>query len=199
MRAIWATHALFSVTRPQLLISFGIAGAPQNDLRVGDVIVARSVRVLGKGSPGRSQVLAPLSETAHQAAVHALRSRGARFFPGIALTTSGVQAVDLTGLALEHPVLEMETAGIAQACVGRGVPVLALRAVSDSVDEPLPFDLEEYLDKNRNPKVGRIIARVIRHPSLFSRLNRLRRNAGRAAENLAVAMLAALEKHLPIL
>lgn len=196
MRAIRATHALLSVTRLRLLVSFGIAGAPQNDLRVGDVVVAHTVRVLGRESPGRSQVLAPLSESAQQAAAQALLPRGARFFPGNALTTSGAQAIDLTELALEHPVLEMETAGIAHASAGRGVPLLAFRAVSDSVDEPLPFDLEAYLDKDQNLKVGRIIAGVMLHPSLFARLNRLRKNAGRAAENLAVAMCAALEKHL---
>jgi adenosylhomocysteine nucleosidase len=197
MRAIRATHALFSVTRPQLIVSFGIAGAPTSDLRVGDVVVAHAVRMLAAGAPGRSQVLEQLSETACKAAELALLPRGARFFSGIALTMSGIQAPDLSGLPLEHLVLEMETAGIAQAASGRGVPVLALRAVSDSVDQPLPFDLEIYLDKEQKPRVGRIIAGVVRHPSLLARLNRLRRNAGLAAENSAVALIAALEKHLP--
>jgi adenosylhomocysteine nucleosidase len=199
MRAIRATHALFSVTRPQLVVSFGIAGAPQNDLCVGDVIVARAVRSFGQGSPGRSQDLLPLSEPAREAAAQALRPLGARFLQGIALTTPGVQPVDLTGLSLEHLVLEMETAGVAQACSRQGVPVLALRGVSDSVDQPLPFDLEAYLDGNQNLRVGRLLAGLVRDPTLFTRLNRLRRNAARAAENCALAMCAALEKHLPSL
>jgi adenosylhomocysteine nucleosidase len=199
MRALRAAHALFSMTRPQLVVSFGIAGSPQDDLRVGDMITVQTVSVLGQGSTGRAQVLASLSESARHAAAQALRPRGARFLPGIALTTSGVQAVNLAGLSLEHPVLEMETAGIAQACFSQSVPVLAVRAVSDSVDQPLPFDLETCLDKDQNRKVGRIFAGLIRDPSLFIRLNRLRKNAGRAAENCAVAMHAALEKHLPSL
>jgi adenosylhomocysteine nucleosidase len=197
MRAIRAVHALFSVTRPRLVVSFGIAGAPQPDLQVGDVIVAGTVRVLApSGSPGRSLALAPLSETACQAAARSLHHRGARFLPGIALTTSGAQTVNLTGLALDHPVLEMETAGIAQACLSQGVPVLAFRAVSDSLDQPLPFDLEALLDKDQNLKAGRILAGLVRDPSLLGRLIRLRKNAGRAAENCAAALHAALEKHL---
>jgi adenosylhomocysteine nucleosidase len=198
MRAIRAVHALFSLTRPRLVVSFGIAGAPQNDLQVGDVITARTVRSLARGSPGRSQDLLPLSAPASAAAAHALRPLGARFLHGIVLTTPGVQTVDLAGLSLEHPVLEMETAGIAQACSTWGVPVLALRGVSDSVDQPLPFDLEAYLDRDQNLKVGRLLVGLVRDPSLFSRLNRLRRNAARAAENCTVAMLAALEKHLSL-
>jgi adenosylhomocysteine nucleosidase len=200
MRAIRSVHALFSVTRPQLVVSFGIAGAPQPDLHVGDVIIAHTVRVLTpSGSAGRSQALAALSLTAQHAAALALHHRGARFLPGIALTTSGAQAVNLTGFALDHPVLEMETAGIAQACFSQGVPVLAFRAVSDSVDQPLPFDLGACLDTDQNLKIGRILSRLVRDPSLFTRLNRFRRNAGRAAENCAAAMYAALETHLPSL
>jgi adenosylhomocysteine nucleosidase len=196
MRATRAVHALFSATRPRLVVSFGIAGAPQNDLCVGDVIAAHTVRSLSRGSPGRSQDLLLLSEPAREAAARALRPLGARFLPGTALTTPGVQPVDLAGLFLEHPVLEMETAGIAQACSRRGVPVLALRGVSDSVDQPLPFDLEACLDSDQNLRVARLLAGLVRDPSLFARLNRLRRNAARAAENCTVAMLAALEKHL---
>jgi adenosylhomocysteine nucleosidase len=197
MRAIRAVHALFSTTRPRLVVSFGIAGAPQNDLHVGDVIVARAARSFARGTLGRSQDLLVLSEPARAAAVHALRPFGARFLPGTALTTPGLQTVDLAGLSFEHPVLEMETAAIAQACSTQGVPVLALRGVSDSVDHPLPFDLEEYLDREQNVRVGRLLAGLVRDPSLFTRLNLLRRNAARAAENCAVAMSAALEKHLP--
>ena len=200
MRAMRAVHAVFSVTRPQLVVSFGIAGAPKNDLCVGDVIVAHTVRSLNPlGLPGRSQALVPLSEPARQAAAGALHARGARFLPGIALTTPGLQAVNLAGLSLAHPVLEMETAGIAQACSSQGVPVLAFRGVSDSVDQPLPLDLEAYLDRDQNLKVGRLLAGVIRDPSLFNRLNRLRKNAARAAENCVVAMRAALETYLPSL
>ena len=197
MRAMRAVHALFSVTRPQLVVSFGIAGAPQNDLCVGDVIVAHTVRSLNAaGLPGRSQDLVSLSEPALQASAQALHTRGARFFSGIALTTPGVQTVNLAGLSVEHPVLEMETAGIAQACSSQDIPVLAFRGVSDSVDQPLPFDLEEYLDRNQNLRAGRLLAGLVRDPSLFSRLNRLRRNAARAAENCVAAMCAALDTHL---
>ena len=125
-----------------------------------------------------------------------LQPLGARLSRGSVITTGGEQTLAAGETAVENPVLEMETAGIAQACLGEGVPVLAFRAVSDSLDQPLPFDLEALLDKDQCLKAGRILAGLVRDPSLLGRLIRFRKNAGRAAENCAAALHAALEEHL---
>jgi hypothetical protein len=90
----------------------------------------------------------------------------------------------------------MESAGIADACAEAGVPLYAFRAISDSVDEPLPFSLSDYLDERQQLRVGRLAAAVIGRPRLLPALLRLGRNARRAADNAAAVALAAVQELL---
>ncbi len=50
-RASAATRILVDQIHPQLLISFGIAGAANRNLQIGDVVVAKSVYLLVNGLP----------------------------------------------------------------------------------------------------------------------------------------------------
>jgi adenosylhomocysteine nucleosidase len=90
----------------------------------------------------------------------------------------------------------METAGIAEAAAEHAVPLLALRSISDTVDEPLPFAIAVSLDELDRLRIGRIIAGIIRHPSLIPRFVRLQRNMACATRNLAVALFAAVEAQI---
>jgi adenosylhomocysteine nucleosidase len=197
-RAMQATHALLSATNPQFLVSFGIAGAVKDDLQIGDVVVARVTCLLEKGIPGQFLNLAPLSEAAWDAAARALRPRGARLVSGTALTTRGSQAVTPGPEEIANPVLEMETAGIAQVAAERGVSLLALRAVSDGPQAPIPLDLEVVYDEDFNLQMGQIIKAVFRHPRIILQSTRIGRNVKTAADNAAIALVAALSQPLPI-
>ena len=95
--------------------------------------------------------------------------------------------------------MEMETHGIAQVAARHGIPLLAIRAVSDSAEEPLPFRLEDFTDPECNLRVAAFIAHAIRHPRLLPLLVRLQRNTRAAAENAAVAVLTVLSVPSPIL
>jgi adenosylhomocysteine nucleosidase len=90
-RAVDATRALLATTTLQLLVSFGVAGAVQADLQIGDVVIARSVYLLDQGIPSQPQSLAILSEAARQAATQSLQPRGAGLVTGTAITTRGSQ------------------------------------------------------------------------------------------------------------
>ena len=195
-RATDAARALLSLFRPGLVVSFGIAGAPREGLAVGDVVAARNVHRLKAGMAGPARPLAALSEAAFGAAANALRPSGGRLSWGTVLTTWGEQTFAADGAAMENPVLEMETAGIADACAEAGVPLLSLRAISDSVDQPLPFSLSDYLDDRQQLLVGRLVAAVIRRPSLLPAFLRLGRNAQRAAANAATVALAVAREQL---
>jgi len=95
--------------------------------------------------------------------------------------------------------MEMETHGIARVAARHGIPLLAIRAVSDSLDESLPFSLEDFTDPAFNLRVAAFIAHTIRHPRILPRLMRLKRNTRAAAESAAVAVLAALSVAAPII
>ncbi|HET6485239.1 MAG TPA: hypothetical protein VFH83_02395, partial [Spirochaetia bacterium] len=65
-------------------------------------------------------------------------------------------------------------------------------SLSDSVEEPIPFDLADFTDSRYNLRLGRILAHAVRHPSLFPGLARLQRNTARAAEVAAAVVFALL-------
>ncbi|MDI6769389.1 MAG: hypothetical protein QMD04_06910 [Anaerolineales bacterium] len=198
-RAMEATRALLAVTSPQFLVSFGVAGAVKDDLQIGDVVVASHTCLLDKGIPSQFQGLASLSDAAQQAAARALQVRGARLVSGTAITTRGSQAVQLQPERMAYPVLEMETAGIARVAAEHRIPLLALRAVSDGPQAPVPFDLEAVTDKDSNLQIGKLIKMALRHPRIILQSIRLSQNVERAAKNAAIALVAVLSLPSPAL
>jgi nucleoside phosphorylase len=193
-RAAEAARTLVEMANPQLLVSFGVAGAVNADLGIGDVVACRNTCLLEKGLPGPFQPLALLSDAARQAAVQALRVRGVRLLDGIAVTTRGSQFIQHQPEAMINPVLEMETIGIAKVAAEQGIPLLALRAISDGPQAPIPFDLEAVTDEEYNLRVGGIIKMMLKHPQLIVQFLRMGRYTRRAAENAAVALIAALSQ-----
>ena len=192
--AMDATRTLLSVTSPHLLISFGIAGAINNDLHIGDVVVARKTCLLDKGAPGHFQSLASLSEAAWTAAAQVLQRDGARLVPGTAITTRGSQIVPQRLNKMAHPVLEMETFGIAQVAAEMGIPLVSIRSVSDGPLAPIPFDLQAILDEEYDLRVGKLLRMVLRHPQIIFQSLKMIRNSRKAADNAARALVAALSQ-----
>jgi len=86
----------------------------------------------------------------------------------------------------------METFAIAKAAAEAGVPLVALRGVSDNPVEPLPIDPGKIMDEDGHIKIGRLIYVLLQSPKLILRLNRLRLNTARAAENASTAVVAVL-------
>jgi adenosylhomocysteine nucleosidase len=191
-RAKAAALALIDAHHPRLLVSFGVAGGVQDDLQVGDVVLAETAALLVEETLRQHLPLVRVSREALQACSRALQERGAALCEGGTITTAGSQVVRLGAEGFPHPVLDMETHGVAQAAAEKGIPLLGIRALSDSVREPLPFDLAKFTDAQYNLHTSRFIAFILRHPRVLPRLLRLARNTNRAAENAAVAVLAVL-------
>jgi len=191
-RAAAATQALLAASAPTVLISFGIAGAVDGDLRIGDVVAGERVYALEHGSPARPIDLAALSPGARQAAGRALALRRAGLVTGTIVTTPGAQTIRERPAGFQHPVLEMETAGIAHLAAGQGVPLLALRAISDNPAEPIPIPVEEIYDRQYRQRTAWLIWTILRRPALIPRLGRMARNAARAEENAALTVMAIL-------
>lgn len=191
-RAGEAARFLVERHSPRLIISFGIAGAVETDLEIGDVVLAEANCRLDNGSPGELLPLAHWSESARQAVAAALAGRGARLFIGTAITTvsSQVQAGQLPGQT--HPVLEMETSGIVQVVKSFDIPLLSLRAISDGPRSRIPLDLGQVMDEDANLKVSRLFLAAIRNPKIFLQSRQILRNSTFAAENAALALMAAL-------
>ena len=193
-RARAAARYLIETISPRVLISFGIAGAVEADLQIGDVITAEAVCRLDQGIPGPLLPLAAWPAAAREAALQALSRRGARLLAGTAVTTGGAQVKENSLGKMIHPVLEMETAGIAQVAAEQGITFYSIRAISDGPCAPIPFDLAALMDADANLQAGRLLIEIVRHPRVIFQFRRLIRNTRIAADNAAVALVAALSQ-----
>jgi len=148
-----------------LLISSGFAGALNDTLQIGDLLLAKNFSTVELTEVGSSFSRLPIHE-ADLLTVRALidsndeRNKIAR--------TSGAAAVD------------METEFIARACAEHGIPLLSLRVITDTPSEPFPappnvlFDIEQQ--QTRFLTVATFfIARPNRVPQLIQFARRIAR------------------------
>lgn len=81
-------------------------------------------------------------------------------------------------------MVDMETAGAAQVAEQAGVPWLAVRVATDSLDEALPFDFNALADPEGNVDRRRVVAAALAQPWKIPALIRLGARSGRAANTL---------------
>ena len=85
--------------------------------------------------------------------------------------------------------VDMETEFIAQACAARSVPMLSLRAITDTPAEPFPapprvlFDLD-----NQKTNYTRLVFYLMTHPAGIGRLNAFRHRITNARKSLTQAL-----------
>jgi nucleoside phosphorylase len=158
----------------EFLISTGFAGALNDELQVGDLLLARNFSTLDLND-SRSFSSLPI-RTADLLTVPALidssdeRNEIAR--------STGAAAVD------------METEFIARACAEHGIPLLSLRVITDTPREPFPappkilFDIEQQ--RAHLLKLARFL---LAHPNKIPRLIEFARKIARARKILATALV----------
>ena len=191
-RAGQAARELLALTDPQVLISFGIAGAVGSDLEIGDIVLAEAVCRLDQGILGPLIPLAAWPDAARTAMIQAMDKRRARLWAGTAVTTTGSQVKESELGGMKHPILEMETAGIAQAAAEKGIPLFSLRAISDGPRAPIPFDLGQVTDEDANLQTGRLLKALVHNPRIVFQSGRMIRNSRIAADHAALALVASL-------
>ena len=143
--------ALLAFARPRMLISTGFAGGLDPRLATGDLLLAEN-----------------FSAPALLAQSRALA--GARAFTG-ALTSQPHAAESVAEKAALHHAtgalgVDMETASVAAACARAGVPLLAVRAISDPAREPLPVPFAEWFDlAAQRPRPFALVRYLAHHPA----------------------------------
>ncbi len=198
-RAINSTRALLAAASPNLLVSFGIAGAVKNDLHIGDLVVAENSWLLNRSQLDESRTLCSLSQAAWNAAVQVLQPDGARLVAGTAITTRGSQVLMQPLEEIAHPILEMETAGIAQVAAEMRIPLVSVRSISDGPQAPIPFNLESVLDEEANFRIGAMLRMVLRNPQIIFQSRTMMQNSGKAADHAAKAVIAMLSQPTPLI
>jgi adenosylhomocysteine nucleosidase len=170
-------EALLHKTRPRLVISSGFAGAVTDDLRVGDLmlaenfsdreVLARVERILSERKPGK-----------------------ARLFTSASIVDS-VEQRDEIARASGAAAVDMETGSIFAVCNAHGVPLLSVRAISDTPNQPFPAPPDVLFDMERQrTNYARLFGYLLRHPSSISRLLGFGREINRTRAKLTGAIVA---------
>jgi adenosylhomocysteine nucleosidase len=166
-----AAESLLEAATPKLLVSAGMAGALTPAHCVGDVFIPNVV----------------ISDT------------GEDFFTGVGtgtlLTVPGVTGMDSKrdlGNRFAAEAVDMEAAAVAQIAKRHGVPFVAIKAISDELDFPMP-DMSDYVTADGSFDTGRLVAHAILHPRMWGVLSRLKTNSARAACRLCLALHALIE------
>jgi adenosylhomocysteine nucleosidase len=152
--------------RVDAVVSAGLCGAVNPELRLGDILVATDVNGEAAAMPrcrGRYRVGKMVSA---DRVVGTLAERRR-------LAAAGAQAVD------------MESAEVLRRARQMGVPFFCIRAVSDEAHEDWKLDLNAARGEDGRFRIGHILAQAARRPvTVVPELLRLRRNADLAARRL---------------
>lgn len=156
---------LWKGEQPRLLISAGFAGAVSEQLRVGDLLLAENF--------------------SDPALVPDLRI----FHRGNLATIHGVidSTEERSAIARRHGALavDMETEFIAQFCAARSIPLVSLRAISDTPAAPFGIPAAVLFDvaRQRTPYAS-LAFYLVRQPRAIAKLRALAKQISRARNTL---------------
>ncbi len=170
------------------LAAIGLAGALAPDLRAGDLL-------LPEGVGGEDGTLFD-ADSRLRAAVLAALAALAPVRGGLLVSVPRPLASPCEKRRLARRcgaiAVDMESAAVAREAAGARVPFVALRVVSDVLDQPLPRTALEAVDAFGRPRPAALAAGLARRPAETVALLRLARGVSRAERALGRALAAAL-------
>ena len=173
---IFGHNTIVQAERPDIVISSGLAGALKQSFKPGDVVVARKTRTLRNDANVDSDLIF---------LGHAMEAGAIPVDTLITVDRVVLTAEEKARLAFFGEVVEMESAIILAHFASHGVPVLALRGISDTADEDLPVDFDRCLTPQGEIKPMNLINQIVRRPGNLPSLVRFGRQSNQAAHNLA--------------
>ena len=173
-----------------ICISSGLAGALRAEYALGDVLVPKFV---GDVSGRKAVCDAELRKLAVEVGAHEV---------GCFYSTDSVilLSIEKRALGVNADVVDMETAEVLAQMAAQGARVVAIRGISDAVDEDLPLDFNRVTTDSGELSMGRILAQVAKNPAKVASLIRFGRQSRRAAEGLCEFLdryVEGLSKALP--
>lgn len=164
-----------SSSRLDAIVSVGVCGGLNPDLRANDIVVASEVR-----APELSETFAcqmPGMDNGNS-------SEAGRISTGIVVSVDHVAGTIEEKAKLREEgadVVEMEAAGVAAKARHLGIPFFCIKSVSDRYDEPMPLDMNQLRTPEGRFARGKIGNYAVTHPQVLPGLLRLKRRADDAA------------------
>ena len=151
----------------KLLISAGVAGALTPQAEIGQIMMPSTVIDAATGThyttcSRRSEILVTGAQVASADAKQQLRAR------------TGADLVD------------MEAAAVAAVAAAHGLPFLAIKAISDTHDQPLP-PLDRFV-RSGSFQTQKFAVWCLFHPQWWGAVQRLRDNTALASRKLCLAL-----------
>ena len=159
-----------------LLISTGFAGALNDELQVGDLLLAKNFSTIELNEKCSSFSRLP---------IHI-----ADLFTAPTLTDSSDERAEIAR-ASGAAAVDMETEFIARACAAHGIPLLSLRVITDTPREPFPAPAHVLFDiAKQRTDLPKLAAFFLTHPNRILRLIQFARRIANARKTLADALVA---------
>lgn len=168
-----AAESLVSRYLPDVLISAGLVGALTPKLKVGDVVEAKEVVDAGSGAKFET-------------------GRGtAKLVTGSSV--SGPTDKPIEAERWNADIVDMEAAAEAAVAKEHGIEFIAIKAVSDDLNFPMP-PLGRFVSDEGKFETFRFLTWVAVRPKWWSAVGRLNANSNLAATNLSEALSHLIEQ-----
>ena len=175
--------SFFRRDQADYLISAGFAGALDAELKLGDLLIAENYS-------SRELLESP----------HLRLDQTSIYLADIVSTPAIIETkAERETLAKETgaAAVDMETQSIAAACAERKVPMMSLRAISDTADEPFPAPAKVLFDVKRQRTPGaRLAFYLATHPAAVSRLKLFAKLIAETRKRLTGALDSLLREKL---
>jgi adenosylhomocysteine nucleosidase len=161
---------------PSQWIASGFAGALAPDLRIGDIVAVNN-----------------FSAPSLLEAISTLPARIGALITTKEVVETAVQKSDLarhTGAI----VVDMETAAIFRLCEARGIPMLSIRAISDTAAQDLPVPAAIWFNPaTQRPRPVRLVLHLATHPTRIAPFAHFVHGIGHARMQLTAFLLETIE------
>jgi adenosylhomocysteine nucleosidase len=162
--------------KPDICISTGLAGSLRSGYRPGDIVAARLVSEVGE----------PVAVASHRELLATAVDCGARQIERLATSQTLVaRAEQKRQLGSQAEAVDMESYTVLAEAARCGVPAVAIRAISDTVDFDMPYDFERARDAQGQIRVMKVISQVLIRPSDLPVLLKLAHDSRFASKRLA--------------
>jgi adenosylhomocysteine nucleosidase len=172
---------LLHKARPEFVITSGFAGAVSERLHIGELILAENFS----------------DPTLLGLAVEILRDHNVRTVKLFTSTTVIDSVSDRNEIARDSgaAAVDMETGAIVAICRAHGMPLLSLRAITDTPNDPFPAPPDVLFDlEHQRTSYGRLFAYLLRHPGSIPKLTRFSKRIAQVRATLTDALVALIRE-----
>lgn len=187
-----ATRALLQVHRPVWVLTAGFSGGLVDNLKRGDLVLGTSIR-----TPTGEEIAVPWPANPRELSNHAsLHIGGLVTVDSICKTPQDKRALHQSTGAI---AVDMESSAVAAVCQQLDVPFLAVRIISDAVDDTLPADIDRVArQKSTAGRLGAAAGAIFRRPSSLKEMLKLKEIALVSSDRLAKFLALLIEQLVPL-